>query len=346
MTYNKTNWVDGVTPVSAQNMNNLETQYEKAKADLDTHKAEKATEEKLGHVMADGETTTIDENGVIRSHSPVQILQEVISFDEEGITVTHNNTKVNDDGNVELSLVEVLGTKAERTADDDGSIAARNTEKGLIIKANTDLLGIKVTTSSNTSVGSGVKIYDQSTGDMIKQVATTITPNKTIELKNIDSPLLLSGKEYRVVIYHNTAFSVGSYDYPSDALLPYTSTDVDILDGIEGTTAQGFTLGFKAVQAIKPQDALSGSTTVKWSSIPTLIRAWDLVTYQNTEDGETVTIDVIDASDDSVLFASIGQNFDISTISKTINPGLKINLSRASAANNPTCNYLARRLVR
>ena len=42
MAYTKTTWVDDVTPVSAQKMNNLETQYEKAKADLDTHKADYA----------------------------------------------------------------------------------------------------------------------------------------------------------------------------------------------------------------------------------------------------------------------------------------------------------------
>lgn len=47
MTYNKTNWVDGVTPVSAQNMNNLETQYEKAKADLDAHKADNAAQHRI-----------------------------------------------------------------------------------------------------------------------------------------------------------------------------------------------------------------------------------------------------------------------------------------------------------
>ena len=68
MTYNKTNWVDGVTPVSAQNMNNLETQYEKAKADLDTHKAEKATDEKLGHVAVDGESIITNDAGVIFAH--------------------------------------------------------------------------------------------------------------------------------------------------------------------------------------------------------------------------------------------------------------------------------------
>lgn len=50
MAYNKTNWVDGVTPVSAQNMNHLETQYDEAKADLDAHKAEIASQDELGHI--------------------------------------------------------------------------------------------------------------------------------------------------------------------------------------------------------------------------------------------------------------------------------------------------------
>jgi hypothetical protein len=63
--YTKTTWVDGVTPVSAQNMNNLETQYDEAKADLDAHKAEKATDENPPHgmnVLVKGPANAVDES--------------------------------------------------------------------------------------------------------------------------------------------------------------------------------------------------------------------------------------------------------------------------------------------
>ena len=51
MAYTKTTWVDDVTPVSAQKMNNLETQYEKAKADLDTHKADNTPHEGAVNIL-------------------------------------------------------------------------------------------------------------------------------------------------------------------------------------------------------------------------------------------------------------------------------------------------------
>lgn len=46
------------------------------------------------------------------------------------------------------------------------------------------------------------------------------------------------------------------------------------------------------------------------------------------------------------LFSNIPQNFDISTISPTQEVWLKVNISRVSTSNIPTCDYIARRYVR
>jgi len=93
-----------------------------------------------------------------------------------------------------------------------------------------------------------------------------------------------------------------------------------------------------------------GTAIIEWNSHPSDIKAWDLATYQVTLDGETVTIDVEQSTDGgatwTTAFSDIDQNFDISTIDPTYYVRFKVNLSRANAANNPTCDYLARRFVR
>lgn len=65
MAYTKTVWKDGGPPaLSATNLNKLETQYDEAKADLDAHLADIASQDNFGHIKVD-ENTIIIENGVI-----------------------------------------------------------------------------------------------------------------------------------------------------------------------------------------------------------------------------------------------------------------------------------------
>jgi len=64
MAYKKTIWVEGETPISPRNMNNIEEGIEAQEAALDAHKAEEATETDLGHIrlsdLAITDTTTGD----------------------------------------------------------------------------------------------------------------------------------------------------------------------------------------------------------------------------------------------------------------------------------------------
>lgn len=84
-----------------------------------------------------------------------------------------------------------------------------------------------------------------------------------------------------------------------------------------------------------------GSSTVSWGS-PGDIHSWELVTYQETEDGGTVTFDVLDGSG-NVLFEDVSKNFDISTVSNSTEVQIRANLSRTDVSQYPTADYVARR---
>jgi hypothetical protein len=90
----------------------------------------------------------------------------------------------------------------------------------------------------------------------------------------------------------------------------------------------------------------NGDALVEWDTgVPADIDSWDLATYQATEGGETVTVDVEDGAG-NVLFSDIGPNFDISTIDTSKNVKLRATLERNDTSNNPTLDYAARRFTR
>ena len=68
------------TPIIAENMNKIEQGIKDAHDELAAHKAEIATETKLGHVMVDGDTIQITSTGVISSKSGFDASTEYIEI--------------------------------------------------------------------------------------------------------------------------------------------------------------------------------------------------------------------------------------------------------------------------
>jgi hypothetical protein len=63
--YQKITFKNGEAPaINATNLNHMQTQYDKAKELVDTHKAEKATDTSVGHAQVDGETI-VSNNGIL-----------------------------------------------------------------------------------------------------------------------------------------------------------------------------------------------------------------------------------------------------------------------------------------
>jgi hypothetical protein len=320
--------VESGTPVNAVNLNKLEQ-------GLKTHEADIATQPRHGLRIENGNLQYL-EDGEWKTTSPVQILEEVVSFDETGITVTHNNTKIVE-GSLQLSYSE--GTTVSRPNDDgEGSGPTYN---GIKITPKKNLLGIKATLSTNTS--GAKKAY-------LKQLDGTNLTNVDISsLSSGDSfeivyPLS-SGVSYYLVTYADGAtYNIGQLYSPT---FPYTSPDIDIVAGYSSGEVNFVLCSFDKVIALV--DATQGTATIEWIEQPTDLKAWDLVTYQNTEDGETVTVDVESSVDGAIWvteFQNINQNFDVSTIDPAKQVRFKVNLSRVDTNNNPTCDYLARRFIR
>jgi hypothetical protein len=92
--------------------------------------------------------------------------------------------------------------------------------------------------------------------------------------------------------------------------------------------------------------AKSGNALVEFDSgVPEDISAYDLISFQRTPDGETVTVDVEDGGG-AVLFSDVGRNFDISSVDPSKNVKIRANLARSNNANDPTFDFAARRFIR
>jgi sugar lactone lactonase YvrE len=88
----------------------------------------------------------------------------------------------------------------------------------------------------------------------------------------------------------------------------------------------------------------TGDVRVDWSA-PVDIVSWDIATFQESPDGETITYDIIQ-QDGTVLKNNISPGEDVSDIANDKNVAIKINFSRTNSSNSPKCDYLARRYVR
>ncbi len=262
----------------------------------------------------------------------IRVLEEVIDFNESFITITHNNTVVNA-GGIEIDdSVLNPGNTTSRT--DDDSSASVTAKYGLKITAKTNMNGVRVVLSSLTSGATTAYLLD-STG-------TTILASATISGGQADLVYdLQANTDYIVAVdaggaSYTVGYVAGTY--------PVTGADIDIIGAFTGGSG-----AYWAILSITSLFKVTSASAYVEFNHPSDISMWDLVTYQTTPNGETVTID-IESSTDGVTwtteFTNITQNFDISTIPASKQVRFKINLSRVNTANNPRVEYLARRFIR
>lgn len=269
---------------------------------------------------------------------PVRVTEEASTFSESGVTVTNNKTTL-DNGSVKLPDV-ILGTTADRTNDDDSTSATRR--RGIQINPNTNIDGIQLTLSQNTSGATTAYLVNDSTGTDLQTVDISgKSAGDTVEF--IET--LSSGTEFRAVADDNgNTYTAGFFD--TGTLTTFSSTDIDITAGMDGGSEVTFYANFTDVTAITATDPSSGDALVSFDSgSPSDIGSYDLATFQRTVDSETATIDVED-SNGNVLKSDISKDEDISDIAVSKDVQFRANLSRNDTANNPTIDYLARRFTR
>ena len=68
---------------------------------------------------------------------------------------------------------------------------------------------------------------------------------------------------------------------------------------------------------------------------PANLAKWEYAYFEIDPDGETITVDILDAANDSVLIENINDGESLHDISSDKNLKIRFNLSRADTANNP-----------
>lgn len=194
MTYDKTNWVDGVTPVSAQNMNNLETQYEKAKADLDTHKADDAAHGISSKVT--GPASVVDGDIAMFNGATGKLIKSsgIAVLHTAGDVLIHENPGWGEVGQPGWVLIKssVLGfggiLKISFQLHDYSHSGATATAQGQIYR-NGEPVGTLRTTTSTTAVTFTEEIAGWEPGDSlelwINQIEPPVGTNRRIRGGNV-----------------------------------------------------------------------------------------------------------------------------------------------------------------
>ena len=85
----------------------------------------------------------------------------------------------------------------------------------------------------------------------------------------------------------------------------------------------------------------TGSATISWPE-PNDVYLWHTATFHRTLDNETVTVDILDESD-NVLLSDISHRTDISSINSATNIKIRANISRNDSTNNPTLDSAYRK---
>ncbi len=263
---------------------------------------------------------------------PVTITEEAATFAEGDVSVSYNSTEVSNE-----SVVLVNTSPTSRST--DNTSGSTSDKHGLEINPNEDMAQVAADISSNTSGHTTAYVTD--TGGSVL-ASTDISGVGSGGSFSINQSLSSGTSYYLVVDAGGSSYTLGQNDSDSH---PTTGDKIDIEAGVYNGTGTSTSDSYTVNNVREYEsDQTSGDAVVSWSS-PSDIESWDLATWQRTLNNETVTIDVLDGSG-NVLHSDIPQNFDISTVSNSTNIQLRVNLSRSSTSNNPSCDYLARRFVR
>jgi hypothetical protein len=333
---------------------------------------------------ATGSITDPEGNTVTSLSDPVRVTEEASNFSESYLSITRDNTVVSN-GSVILSPVGEISNIISDFEDGDINTQSANWDgwdgditNTFYVQQTTVLSGSNTAKfeSNNafnqvnsvrdnpiTDVIFSIKLQiDSDTGDSQDKVSVTFggaTYTNDFELSFFDSAAIEAqgaevrpswdvGKTYIVDILPD--FNTGEAAVYINGVFEGTYSNVldDSWERIEitnGTNRSGSARNVYLDDFATKDAAKSGNVLIGWGGSPTDIISWDLVTFQRTIDGETVTIDVED-SNGNVLKSDISQDTDISDIATSTDVQLRANISRNDTSNEPSLDYAARRFTR
>jgi hypothetical protein len=271
---------------------------------------------------------------------PVQVREEVTSFSESGLSINPTDARVWNES-IEMFAV-AAGATTTRTSDND--VINSQTNRGLVISPNSDLEGVRAKISANTNPPDEARLEVKGGETLQTKDVSGKSSGGVVEF----TEPLSGGTEYNVFLSDSSGNSWDQgFRNVSTSEYPYTGTDIDITASYSGgSETQSYVYVFSEMTSLVEDDTLTaGESVVSFNTNPADLESWDLVSYADSPDGETVTVDVED-SNGNVLFSDIPRNFDISTVDPSVNPQFHVYLSRSDTSNEPRLDYLVRRFTR
>lgn len=264
------------------------------------------------------------------------------TFGESDVVVTTTQTEVAN-GSVKLITNSFDGTTVSRPSDNDSF--GRTERRGVGINPNANLGGVRVTISGNTSGASLVEL-EEADGTQL-DTASVSSAGDTAEL--IAS--LSSGTKYYIYVSDGgNSYTQGNY---TEVDFPYTSADVDMPVAVRGSGSEVLNnvYNISDVTALF-RPAKSGNALIEWDrGIPTDIFEWDVATFTESPDGETVDVFVAYSSDGGSTWTRtnsgnpITRNYSLNedtNITPDVDVRIETELSRSDTTNNPTLDSVYR----
>lgn len=276
-----------------------------------------------------GETNSLVGGGGVSELSS----QEVTTFAESNITITHNSTVVNS-GSVELGQGLADGTTLSQDPSKYSDNSSNDIRRGMVISPNTGLDGVKATVYSDVTA-QDAQLFEL--GSPNNLLDTTTIDSGVIEL----SATLSAGTEYVISMSNEDSGGDFTYYYNFDVSPAQSGSDFDITNGYDVDGTFDAALLYTDITARIGSSATSGDTLVEFDSIPSELSEWGYVEFDRTLDNETAQVDV-ELDDGTVIAQDVGQHFPLAPIITDKNVRLRLNLSRSDANNNPTVDSLTR----
>jgi hypothetical protein len=254
-------------------------------------------------------------------------MDEAETFAESDVTLTHTKTTVAGEG-VELSDSSGSSfTKSNLGTSSGGG----DPDVGVIINPNRDVSAVTFTMATSGNISGGTVYVEDTSGNVLASQSSVGSGDSG----NI-SVALSGGTDYRLY-YNDGDDDHGGVD--TGPSYPYTTTDVDIVDGYHtgGRIDRWYSFKEVGVEYI----ATTGTVTVEWPA-PDDLAGWDIVPFQTAPDGETVEVYAEDQNGNK-LAGPLEDPGDISSVSRSTNVRIRVDLSRSDTANNPRLEAVYRR---
>ena len=197
---------------------------------------------------------------------------------------------------------------------------------GIEIRVKKPTTQLKFFLNSNNSNVSKIYVVSSTTNNILYTQDVTESPGELITINyNFDT------SDYLILVDNDG----NDYTPAIDDMLEYSyyinGETIDIITGIENNnTAQDKRRVFDYIIDMSP----AGSATSP-EVTPANLAKWEYAYFEIDPDGETITADILDAANDSVLIENISDGESLHDISSDTNLKIRFNLSRADTANNP-----------